>query len=111
MSDEFEMYDEDADNPFDLFESLGWQISDEDDDENSEAEDDESLDWDHDVYWANYWLLSSRFGDWGQFANGLACDGSRDLSDIEESDELSLFEHVRLVMDMRSEARRDSQPS
>ena len=106
MSDELDNFDEDLDNPFALLNFFGWCISEqEDEDDDNEQDEDDWDDWDDDVYCANVWFLGSSLGDWGQFAGGLAWDGSRDHSNDPQAEKLSLFEHFRLVMDTRREER------
>lgn len=111
MSDDLEQLDEDLHNPFDFLESLGWHTSAQEDDSEDDSEDDDDSqdEWDEDVYLASHWMNAFSLGNWGQFADGVACDGSRDPSDEPESDELSLFDHIRLVMTSRRAARLDSQ--
>lgn len=113
MSGELEKFDENTDNPFDLMAMLGHSITaqGEEDFDYFDEEDENDDDLDGDVYWVNVWMFKSRAGDWGQFADGLTWDGSRDLSDEPWTDELSLYEHVHLVMDSRREERRNSQSS
>jgi hypothetical protein len=108
MSHEPEQLDEDRDNPFDFFESLGFQVEDEEDDED-ETDDCEAQEFDEEIYWLNLALFESAIGGWGQFAEGLAWDGSRDLSDEPEAHELSLVDHAFLVIHTRCEERRNSQ--
>ena len=105
MSADLKKFDEEKDNPFDLMALFGWHVSDQEDDEDQDEDENEEEDWDDDVYWANVWFCESSFGYWGLFADGLAWDGSRDLSNDPQADELSLFAHVRLVMDTRREER------
>ena len=95
---------EDEDNPFDLFDALGWHVTDQEDDD-AEESDPDAPEPDDEICWLDWQLSASAFGDWGEFAEGVACDGSRDLSDEPDADEFSLFQHVRLVMDMRSAER------
>jgi hypothetical protein len=108
-------FDEDEDNPFELLEMMGWQLADQEDDEDDEDDEDEDEDedeeWDENLYFLRQWMLASSFGDWGGYANGLEWDGSRDLSDQCEAADVSLFEHVRLVMDMRGAERAESKLS
>jgi hypothetical protein len=108
MNDDFDTLDEDLCDPFELLGMLGFGFSPQEDDEDDEYDDGEM---DDDVYLAELCMFASSLGNWGQFAEGLAWDGARDLSDEPEADELSLFAHVRLVMDSRREDRRNSQAS
>lgn len=90
-------------NPFDLLDEMGWHASDEEDDEEEEDE------WDIEVFRANIWLDVLCVGNWGGRLSGYAWDGSRE--DDREGDELSLVEHVHLVMDsMRAERARCAMP-
>lgn len=108
MSGHLKQFDEDLDNPFDLMAQLGWHTSEQDHDDLDYDFDDDD-DWDDDVYLASAWLFEFRVGDWGQFNHGLTWDGSPDFSDVESSDEMSGYEHVHLVMDMRRAERQISQ--
>lgn len=93
----------DGGDPFELMEMFGWVVTDDEEDELDEEE------WDRDVYWANIWAFAFPLGSWGQFADGLESDGSRKWDDSTPADELSVYDHILLVLESRQEERIASQ--
>lgn len=103
MTEDFERFDEDLDNPFELLASLGWHTSDQEGDDF-----DDERDLDEDVEFVCEWMSFSALGPWGQFADGMNPDGSNDSNDFLMFGELSCLVHARLAFYMMSAARRDS---
>ena len=106
-----EEFDEDMPDPFEMLGFLGLGVTDEEDDDDEEEDDDFGDRWDDDVYWADVTLIEWALGDWGHFPEGITWDGSRDLSDEPAAEDLSPFDHICLVMAMRSEERRNARSS
>ena len=111
MSGESENFDEDSDNPFDIFASLGLRLVEQEEGDDDEEEQDSEADWDDDVYWANFLIYENSLGDWGLFVDGLEWDGSRDLSELSYVDEIAFLEHAHFAFQSLRAERHRSQTS
>ena len=93
-------FDLESTDPFSLFGMLGLGLADQEDGNTWDDEDDETNGWDDDVYLASFCWHEWAFGDWGLTVNGLDWDGSPTKA-LPPIDEISVYDHIRLVLETR----------